>query len=151
MVYLVELNGSRPSQVAMQYVVERCRERRGGSPSEVVLLHVSPSARAAEMETGRRLLDAGRARCRSLAQDCEVQMRLAVGDRVERLAEAADEIAADCVVVGSHDATEFPRLREIGATASAVLTRMERPVIVVTGDGSCWNEGGEDGNGIACG
>ena len=75
-----------------------------------------------------------------------MQIRLAVGDRVERLAEAADEIAADCVVVGSHDATEFPRLREIGATASAVLTRMARPVIGVGGDGSCWNESGEEGD-----
>ena len=146
MVYLVEVNGSRPSQVAMQYVAERCRERRGGSPAELVLLHVAPSARAAELEVGRRLLDAGRARCRTLARDCEVQIRLAVGDRVERLAEAADEIAADCVVVGSHDATEFPRLREIGATAAAVLMRVGRPVIVVGGDGSRWNEGGKEGD-----
>jgi nucleotide-binding universal stress UspA family protein len=124
MVYLVEVNGSHPSQVAMRYAAEHCR-------GPLYLLHVSPSARAAEMETGRRLLEECRDRCRAVASEIDVHTCLEVGNRVERLAQTAERVAADCVVVGSHDATEFPRLESLGETARAAVERMPRPVIVV--------------------
>jgi nucleotide-binding universal stress UspA family protein len=159
MVYLVEVNGSHPSQLAMRYAAERCRERAEAtvaprvrppsgddratvacqssrSASPLYLLHVSPSARAAEIESGRRLLEECRDRCRFVASGIDVQTCLEVGDRVERLAQTAERVAADCVVVGSHDATEFPRLASVGEMARAAVERMPRPVIVVGLDGA---------------
>jgi hypothetical protein len=38
-------------------------------------------------------------------------------------------------VVGSHDATEFPRLAPVGEAARAAVERMPAPVIVVGVDG----------------
>jgi nucleotide-binding universal stress UspA family protein len=129
MVYLVEVNGSHPSQVAMRYAAERCR-------GPLYLLHVSPSARAAEMESGRRLLEHCRNRCRAVAADIDVRLCLEVGDRVEQLAQTAERVAADYVVVGSHDAAEFPHLEPLGETARAAVERMARPVIVVGREGA---------------
>lgn len=129
MVTLVEVNGSHPSQVAMRYAAERCR-------GPLYLLHVSPSARAAEMESGRRLLEECRNRCRSVAVGIDVFTCLEVGDRVERLAQTAERVEADCVVVGSHDAAEFPRLGSLGEMARAAMERVPRRVIVVGQDGA---------------
>jgi nucleotide-binding universal stress UspA family protein len=134
MVYLVEVNGSHPSQVAMRYAAERCR-------GPLYLLHVSPSARAAEMESGRRLLEQCRDRCHAVATGIEVRLCLEVGDRVERLAQTAERVAADCVVVGSHDAAEFPHLDPLGETARTAVERMPRPVIVVGQDGALRYDG----------
>jgi len=128
MIYLVEVNGSHPSQEAMRYAAEHCR-------GPLYLLHVSPSARAADMESGRRLLEQSRDRCRAVASGLDVHICLEVGDRVERLAQTAERVAADCVVVGSHDATEFPRLAPVGEAARAAVERMPAPVIVVGVDG----------------
>jgi len=133
MVYLVEVNRSFPAQEAMRAVAASARRDPG---AEVVLLHVSPSGRPAEMESGRRLLDECRDRTRLMLGTDAVHTCLEVGNRIDRLAQTAERLAADCVVVGSHDAGEYPRLKELGESARAAVDRMTRPVLVVGQDGA---------------
>jgi nucleotide-binding universal stress UspA family protein len=151
MTYLVEVNGSQPSLAALRYAAARCNEPGTRAGKELVLLHVAPSARPAEIASGKRLLDECRAACRFLPQEVRVRTCLEVGDRVERLAEAADRETADCVVVGSHDAGEFPHLRELGEVAGAAVARLSMPVVIVGRSGvRCFdrgNQGGSDGLG----
>lgn len=128
MLYLVEVNRSLPALEAMRAAAARAQEQPNG---EVVLLHVSPSGRPAEMETARRLLDECRDRCQVLAGGVSVRTCLEVGHRLDRLAQIAERLSADCVVVGSHDAGEFPRLKELGESARATVERLTRPVLVV--------------------
>jgi K+-sensing histidine kinase KdpD len=128
MLYLVEVNRSQPALEALRAAAESARREPN---AELVLVHVSRSARAAEIESGRRLLEECRNQCRVLAGEVVVRTCLEVGERLERLACTADQVAADCVVVGAHDAGEFPRLGEIGASAQAAVARLTRPVMVV--------------------
>jgi hypothetical protein len=131
MVYLVEVNGSQPSRAAVRYAAARCNAPRVRAGTELVLLHVAASGRPAEIASGQRLLEESSASCRFLPQEVRVRTCLAVGDRIEQLAQAAERETADCVVVGSHDAGEYPYLRERGAAADAAVSRLSRPVVVV--------------------
>jgi nucleotide-binding universal stress UspA family protein len=133
MVYLVEVNRSFPAQAALQAAAARAQ---GQSNAELVLLHVSPSGRPADLESARRLLDECRERCRALVGQVSVRTCLEVGNRLDRLAQMADRLAADCVVVGSHDAGEYPRLKELGESARSTVERITRPVLVVGRDGT---------------
>jgi nucleotide-binding universal stress UspA family protein len=133
MVYLVEVNSSFPSQEAIRAAAASARTQPN---AEMVLLHVAPSARPAEMASARRLLDECRNRCLPLVGEVAVRTCLEVGNRLDRLAQTAERLAADCVVVGSHDAGEFPRLKELGESAWAAVERMTRPVLVVGREGA---------------
>lgn len=133
MVYLVEVSRAFPAQEAMRAVAASARRE---PHAEVVLLHVSPSGRPAEMESGRRLLVECLDRTRLLLGTDSVRTCLEVGNRIDRLAQTAERLSADCVVVGSHDAGEYPRLKELGESARAAVERMTRPVLVVGQDGA---------------
>jgi nucleotide-binding universal stress UspA family protein len=131
MVYLVEVNRSQPAQEALRAAAASARRQ---PDAELVLLHVSPSGRPAEMESARRLLAECRDRCRTLVGEVSVRTWLEVGNRLDRLAQIAERLEAACVVVGSHDAGEFPRLKELGESAQAAVERVTRPVMVVGQD-----------------
>jgi nucleotide-binding universal stress UspA family protein len=133
MVFLVEVNGSFPSREAIRAAAASARVQPN---AELVLLYVVPSARPAEMAGARRLLETCRDRCMSLVGAVTVRTCLEVGNRLERLAQTAERLGADCVVVASHDGGEFPRLKELGESAWAAVERIPRPVLVVGRDGA---------------
>src|SRR5207302_9146777 len=90
LVTLIELDGSRSSSQALKYAAGCGRPPQGGQCTQplspvLLLLYVSPSGRASDLETGRLELEKGRRACQVLSQDAEIRTRLEVGKASEAI------------------------------------------------------------------
>jgi nucleotide-binding universal stress UspA family protein len=123
MTTLIPVDGSRSSQEALELAA------REDPKGDVLLLHVSPSARQADLERGRFLLEASSRACRGVAKDVRVHLRLEIGNLMDKLRQAAE--GCDRVVMGAHGVNALPRLDELGTEIRSEPGRLGRPVLLV--------------------
>lgn len=128
MTTLIPVDGSKSSEDALNYAMQEDPD------GEVLLLHVCPSARQADLARGRFLLEASERTCRLIAKDVRVQVRLEVGEPTQKLREAAE--ACDRVVVGAHGVSGLPQLEEAGADTCPEPQAVGRPVVMVLPTGT---------------
>ena len=128
MTTLIPVDGSQSSLDALNYAAHEDPE------GEVLLLHVSPSARQGDLARGRFLLVTSERACKLMAKDVRVRVRLEVGNATEKLRQAAE--GCDRVVVGAHGVNAMPRIEPAGSETCPEPRAMGRPVLVVlpTGD-----------------
>jgi len=131
MTTLVPIDGSQSSLEAMKYAA---RSRPQGN---LLLLYVAPSARQAELERGRFLLQDGLRTCKCISHEVQVETRLEVGDRQAKLPEVADSSECDLVVMGAHGVNALPHVDQVSEDASRLTEGIHRPVVLVlpTGKG----------------
>lgn len=131
MTTLVPIDGSQSSMEALKYAARR---RPHG---ELLLLYVAPSARQADLERGRFLLEDCRRACELVAKDVSITTRLEVGDRREKVSEVAAEANCDLVVMGAHGVNALPHVDRVSYDASELSEEFARPVVLVlpTGEG----------------
>jgi len=138
---LVPLDGSDYSKRALAFLASR--STLIGAEPEVHLLNVQPTiARPAAAELGRELtrriyqteaenvLEPAR---RTLAKaGIAVKMHADSGHTAERIAQVAENLGADLIVLGAHGYSEFKGLL-FGSVTHGVLARSKRPVLVLRG------------------
>ena len=111
---LILVDGSRPSQHGLEALLSET------PPEEMVLLFVSPSARRADLEHGRRVLELAKRTCASLAPESAVQACLEVGDLAECTCAVAKKHGVERIACSSHDASSFPYLEETSAATRLI-------------------------------
>lgn len=128
MTTLIPVDGSKSSLDALNYAAHE------DPHGEVLLLHVSPSARQADLARGRFLLETSERTCKLIAKDVRVQVRLEVGNASEKLREVAE--VCDRVVMGAHGVNAMPQIEEAGCETCPEPETVGRPVVLVlpTGD-----------------
>lgn len=138
---LVPLDGSEYGKKAVAFLVSR--STLIGTEPEVHLLNVQPAVpqRAAaklgrnvtqriyQTEADMVLEPARRALARS---GIAVQTHADSGHAAVRIAEVADDLKADLIVIGAHGYSEFKGLL-FGSITHGVLARTKRPVLVLRG------------------
>ncbi len=138
---LVALDGSETSRKALAFLASRTTLI--GARPEVHLLNVQPSiARRAAAELGRELTervyrseaDAVLAPARkTLAKaGIDAEAHADHGHAAERIAQVANDLKADLIVIGSHGYSEIKGLL-FGSVTHGVLARTRRPVLVLRG------------------
>ena len=131
---LVPTDFSNCSEAALQYAVKLARVREHG---KVTLLHVEPGVvplfdeQLGTLEPNRlmnriKLLEAERA----LGTDMPIEDHLMYGDPPGKIVEAAKDLQADLIVMGTHGRTGLNRAL-VGSTAESVLRSAPCPVILV--------------------
>ena len=128
---LVPIDGSQSAQEAMKYAA---RSRPGG---DLLLLYVAPSARMADLERGRFLLENSRRQCEVISRDVRIETRLEIGDPRTKLPEVAADADCDLVVMGAYGVNALPHVDRVSPEASELTEEMDRPVVLVlpTGQG----------------
>ena len=126
MTTLVPIDGSQSSLEAAKFAA------RQDKSSEILLVHVAPSARPQDLERGRVLLQRGRSACQSITAEVKVTLRLEVGDPREKLAEIVSSGRADQVVMGAHGINGLPHVDAVSQDAYSIRTALDRPVVMVT-------------------
>lgn len=125
MTTLIPVDGSRSSQEALELAA------REDPQGDVLLLHVCRSARQADLERGRFLLEASSRVCQVIAKDVRVHLRLEVGNLMDKLRQVAE--GCDRVVMGAYGVNAMPRLEGLGIDAERA--RLGRPVLLVQPSG----------------
>jgi nucleotide-binding universal stress UspA family protein len=123
MTTLIPVDGSTSSERALSYAALEDPE------GEVLLLHVAPSARQADLERGRFLLEDSGRKYRLMAKDVHVELRLEVGNPAEKLKEAAHQ--CDRVVMGAHGLNAMPQLHSAGSETCPEPDALGCPVTLV--------------------
>ncbi|HEU4754352.1 MAG TPA: universal stress protein [Armatimonadota bacterium] len=131
MTTLVPVDGSQSSLEALKYAARRRPQ------GDLLILHVAPSGRQADLERGRFLLEDGARACRDIAQELRVQTRLEVGDPRAKVQQVAEAAGCDLVVMGAHGVNALPHVDQVGREASEITEDFHRPVVLVlpTGKG----------------
>lgn len=131
MTTLVPVDGSRSSEEALKYAARRSPD------GELLLLHVAPSGREADLARGRFLLEASRRTCQVIARHLHIQLRLEVGDPRAKLNEVVVDADCDLVVMGAHGVNATPQLERVGAETCEITEGIGQPVVLVlpTGKG----------------
>jgi len=128
---LVPIDGSQSSRDALTYAA------RSQPTGELLLLYIAPSAREAELECGRFLLEDSRRTAQSLARDMRIDVRLEVGDRQAKVSQIAKEAECERVVMGAHGVNALPHVDRLNRQATELTEGIGRPVVLVlpTGKG----------------
>jgi len=138
---LVPLDGSEFSRKAVSFLASR--STLIGTEPEVHLLNVQPSLpRQAAVELGRDLTrriyrDEGEAVLapakKALAKaGIDAATQVDSGHAADRIAQVADDLKADLIVIGGHGYAEIKGLL-FGSITHGVLARTRRPVLVLRG------------------
>jgi nucleotide-binding universal stress UspA family protein len=136
---LVPLDGSEYSKRAVAFLASR--STLIGAEPEVHVLNVQPTiARMAAARLGRELTrriyqteaEAVLApACKALAKaGIAIETHVENGHAAERIAQVAENLKADLVVLGAHGYSEFKGLL-FGSVTHGVLARSKRPVLVL--------------------
>jgi nucleotide-binding universal stress UspA family protein len=121
---------------AARRAVERAAELAGYG-STVTIVSVAPSvygnglpplADPDDVERARRLLEEARAHL--VARHVTVATRDPIGDPAGQIVEAAEELGADLVIVGTHNGNAIGGL-VLGSTSTGVLHRAPCDILVV--------------------
>ena len=121
---------------AARRAVDRAAELAGYGTT-VTVVSVAPSvssnglpplADPDDVERARRLVD--EARTHLLARHVTVSTHDPIGDPADQIAETAEELGADLVIVGTHNGNVVGRLL-LGSTSTGVLHRAPCDVLVV--------------------
>jgi nucleotide-binding universal stress UspA family protein len=136
---LVPLDGSEYSKRAVAFLASR--STLIGAEPEVHMVNVQPTVvRMAAAQLGRELTrriyqteaEAVLApACKALAKaGIAIEAHVENGHAAERIAQVAENLKADLVVLGAHGYSEFKGLL-FGSVTHAVLARSKRPVLVL--------------------
>jgi nucleotide-binding universal stress UspA family protein len=125
MTTLVPIDGSQSSAEALKYAARRAP--RG----DLLLLHVAPSGRQADMERGRFLLEDGRRACELIAEDVRIETRLEIGDPRTVIQAVAEETGCELVVMGAQGVGARTHAEELGPQAAETTGEIHRPVVIV--------------------
>lgn len=125
MTTLVPIDGSQSSLEALRYAA------RSRPDADLLLLYVAPSAREADLERGRFLLEDSRRACEGISGHIRVETRLEVGDRRAKLPEVAADAGCDLVVMGAHGVNALPHVEAVSQDATEMSGELHRPVVLV--------------------
>lgn len=126
---LMVIEAAEQSQALLDYV-RTAHEQE----AEFVLLGVSLSGRAAELQATENLLNEALSALTE-EPDARYRTRLEIGDPVEVIPRIAEEIEASVIMMPAHGDGEFPRLQELGGVAHAVAHRTNIPILIASPSG----------------
>jgi nucleotide-binding universal stress UspA family protein len=129
MKWVVDVKEGSCAQAALDFALRVMPD--GG---EIVLVHVSPSARATDTSRAEHALEKAYDRAAQYPR-LQITRRLEIGNSAERVAAVAEEVGADRIVLGAHDAGSMPYLERVSPDAERLMALTQVPVVLITSGG----------------